>query len=632
MSNNYNSTLQSNNIDLQAILDTINELPEADSGGDTSMEDGLVARTLTKYENNRAEIIGPSVFGSFTTLTEVNMPKCKEIGISAFYYCSNLTTASFPKVTTIGGYAFNRTNLYEAVFPLCTTIGDYAFGRDVNLTKADFPLCTTIGNYAFASCSQLSTINLPVCSSIGSAAFSGCSMLQEADFPYCTMVKQSTFMSCSSLARANFPKCTAIYMSGFQDCGNLVETNFEQCVTVGSKAFWYCTKLPYIDLPKCTYINNSAFYQCGALSAIYLLGNSVCGMAGSMTFYNTGNNVGGYSVFVPASLVNKYKSSTNWAYHSSHIAAYGIVDMVDNKIAINSTESITINTYFRNIPTNISITPLNTENISISNIQATTSNITFDVSSNNIEGEFNIEVRAVENGITLKNTFTLTVINPIRNLTLFGFTPNSTKTATIPLDNNDIIPDNVSITSDNNILSINNITYDSKNIIFDVTSYSVESIAIINISVTYGNSTYNRESTIAVTSTPYYIVQSLITDYTFTLNSDGYYESNNSGRANSFAICQLNIMAPYACTLYLDCILSSQNKYDYGILSTLNSTLTLSKEADTSNVYKSFKALSGDQIVSYSIPEGEHYIYIKYIKDYGGDTGRDSLQFKVRFE
>ena len=29
MSNNYNSTLQSNNADLQAILDAINELPEA---------------------------------------------------------------------------------------------------------------------------------------------------------------------------------------------------------------------------------------------------------------------------------------------------------------------------------------------------------------------------------------------------------------------------------------------------------------------------------------------------------------------------------------------------------------------------------------------------------------------------
>lgn len=30
MPNNYNSSLQSNNTDLQAILNTINELPEAD--------------------------------------------------------------------------------------------------------------------------------------------------------------------------------------------------------------------------------------------------------------------------------------------------------------------------------------------------------------------------------------------------------------------------------------------------------------------------------------------------------------------------------------------------------------------------------------------------------------------------
>lgn len=35
MSNNYNSDLQSNNADLQAILDAINKLPEAGGGEST---------------------------------------------------------------------------------------------------------------------------------------------------------------------------------------------------------------------------------------------------------------------------------------------------------------------------------------------------------------------------------------------------------------------------------------------------------------------------------------------------------------------------------------------------------------------------------------------------------------------
>lgn len=47
MSNNYNSTLQSNNTDLQAILNTINELPEA-GGGDPVLQDKTVTPTTSK--------------------------------------------------------------------------------------------------------------------------------------------------------------------------------------------------------------------------------------------------------------------------------------------------------------------------------------------------------------------------------------------------------------------------------------------------------------------------------------------------------------------------------------------------------------------------------------------------------
>jgi hypothetical protein len=42
MSNNYNLTLQSNNTDLQAILNTINELPEA-VGKDPVLQDKTVS-------------------------------------------------------------------------------------------------------------------------------------------------------------------------------------------------------------------------------------------------------------------------------------------------------------------------------------------------------------------------------------------------------------------------------------------------------------------------------------------------------------------------------------------------------------------------------------------------------------
>ena len=77
------------------------------------------------------------------------------------------------------------------------------------------------------------------------------------------------------------------------------------------------------------------------------------------------------------------------------------------------------------------------------------------------------------------------------------------------------------------------------------------------------------------------------------------------------------------------------NIYDYGILSRIDTTLTLSNAADSTNVQQSFSGMQSNsiQIVDYGIPAaGEHYVYIKYRKDGSAYGGNDSLQFKIRFE
>lgn len=123
--------------------------------------------------------------------------------------------------------------------------------------------------------------------------------------------------------------------------------------------------------------------------------------------------------------------------------------------------------------------------------------------------------------------------------------------------------------------------------------------------------------------------------YGFTLNDSGYYESTCQGISNGFSLCKVVINASGFHTMYLDCINSGESSYDFGILSNLDTTLTTSYYQDTSNVFKSFKGLSSTEVqtVDYGVIEaGEHYIYVKYIKDNSGNSGNDSLQFQVRFE
>lgn len=121
--------------------------------------------------------------------------------------------------------------------------------------------------------------------------------------------------------------------------------------------------------------------------------------------------------------------------------------------------------------------------------------------------------------------------------------------------------------------------------------------------------------------------------YGFSLNGNGYYESRNKGVASSAAVCKVNIVADGRSEIIFDCINYGESNCDYGLLSTIDKTLTTSSTADTSNVFKNFKGLqqSTVQSVSYGVlSAGTHYVYVKYIKDGSVDNNNDSLQFKVR--
>lgn len=152
----------------------------------------------------------------------------------------------------------------------------------------------------------------------------------------------------------------------------------------------------------------------------------------------------------------------------------------------------------------------------------------------------------------------------------------------------------------------------------------------------YYDSNNNRTSILDIIYYPSYRVTELDkVQYGFRRNSGGYFESENKGVNNSYALCKVRIFADGVSHMYIDCINYGESIYDYGILSRIDTTLTLSNAADSTNVEQSFSGMQSNsvQIVDYGIPAaGEHYVYIKYRKDGSAHGGNDSLQFKIRFE
>lgn len=121
--------------------------------------------------------------------------------------------------------------------------------------------------------------------------------------------------------------------------------------------------------------------------------------------------------------------------------------------------------------------------------------------------------------------------------------------------------------------------------------------------------------------------------YTFVLNSDGYYESNNQGVNSSYALAKVTVISRYSRYIVLDCINYAEAGFDYGILSTSGSTLSASNTVDTTNVQQSFATINRESVyrVSYGKKYGKMTFYAKFRKDGSENDNNDSLQFKVNF-
>ena len=243
-------------LDAMASLISAIEAGGGGSGG-SSAEDSLVERTVAEYENDRVISIGRSAFSDCYMLTDIN-------------------------------------------FPIVTSIGDYGFSYCESLTSANFPSAASIGQGSFSGCSALTDINFPIVTSIGDYGFEYCSSLTSANFPSVESIGENSFAYCSSLTSANFPSATSIGRSAFTNCRKLTTADFSQTVSIESGAFSTCTSLTVLILRSnsvCTLKNTSAFNYSPFAEPQFHTG--------------AGDKTG--TVYVPAALVESYKTAANWS-------------------------------------------------------------------------------------------------------------------------------------------------------------------------------------------------------------------------------------------------------------------------------------------------------------------------------
>ena len=194
-----------------------------------------------------------------------------------------------------------------------------AFDGNKTIQTVNLPYATIVRNYAFRSCTSLTQVSLPMCSYIATYAFYGCTSLTQVSLPMCSYIGIRAFQSCISLTQVSLPMCSYIGTSAFYTCRNISQVSLPMCSYIGSNAFWQCYALAQVSLPMCSYIGSNAFRGCGLLSIITLGYSNICSLNASSTFYNTQITSSTGSIYVPTSLVDSYKSATNWSYFSTQI-------------------------------------------------------------------------------------------------------------------------------------------------------------------------------------------------------------------------------------------------------------------------------------------------------------------------
>ena len=204
-----------------------------------------------------------------------------------------------------------------------TKIRDGLFMRCTKLNNINFPNVTNIGSYAFYSCTSLTTVSFPNCITINGNAFESCANITEVNLPLCTSLGMSAFAYCKKLTNINLPVCTSIANYAFRNCSTLTNVELPMCLTLQSAAFSTCYELITVSLSTITSIAAGVFSKCYNLISLYLMSPSVCTLNNSNAFTST--PIGGYStsakrygsIFVPASLVDAYKTATNWTYFAN---------------------------------------------------------------------------------------------------------------------------------------------------------------------------------------------------------------------------------------------------------------------------------------------------------------------------
>ena len=160
----------------------------------------------------------------------------------------------------------------------------------------------------------LESVYLPEVTTVCSSCFYNCKNLINVYLPKLTSPGQQMFMNCNKLAKISLPNVTSLSNGMFSACYRLVEVDVPKVVSAYGSAFTNCSDIEILEL-----YNLETWYgsvTAPKFKALIIRRTDTAAKAGqSLSVLDS------TYIYVPSSLLNTYKSATNWSAHASKFRA-----------------------------------------------------------------------------------------------------------------------------------------------------------------------------------------------------------------------------------------------------------------------------------------------------------------------
>jgi hypothetical protein len=158
--------------------------------------------------------------------------------------------------------------------------------------------------------------------SVVAYACRGLSKLKTVDLPNATSIGTYAFYYCTAMTRITAPKVTTLNTYAFYNSDKLASVNFPLATTIPTQCFYSCSILSKADFGAAKSIAANALVYCEALTALILRrADAICTLANKNALTDTAIANGTGYVYVPAALIETYKTASNWSTYAAQFRA-----------------------------------------------------------------------------------------------------------------------------------------------------------------------------------------------------------------------------------------------------------------------------------------------------------------------